>query len=617
MTSEIFTENQNMNASMIGGEPSSASHCRQNMILQEKELQLEEQKNLVKELQKRIQKLEDIVMQQEQKDPPRNHPPPSAAAIKEEEKKEDKHMATPDKMSRIDSSPAVAYRSFSVSFEENLRQRARGESHGQDPRETAPSPSSSSNALTGSYAAKEEETSSSHLHGHHRQQHLSPIQESIPPKKLLLPTIIYEFIKIEILGEGQEHPKISTSVAQETDAIMQDFLRIPSKLETLIMFGTLICLDSYLYVLTYLPIKAAWGIFRLLSSLIPFNTTFLFHRRHFYHLLQITIILSVYLLVLQPISISFLYHWIRGQNMLKLYVLMGMVEVFDRLMCSFGQDALDSLYWNITSRPTHTRTCISLVVVFGYVAFHSAILFVHVATLNVAINSSDSTALLTVLISGNFAEIKSTVFKKYNKQNLFKILTSDICERFKLTLFLGIILFLNYTQGGVTRHVQKDYAQMWILVIIAEILCDWIKHCFITKFNFIQSNVYEDYALILAGDVTGIGHEGVNLDHTHAVVKRVGLAQIPMVCVMARFFREALRYYALNSEMCILWWNIGIELFCALFVTKVVLGIVIAWYSRKVLAMAPPLEEDGNGHHGEKNGLRTADGRKNHKQAVV
>ena len=34
--------------------------------------------------------------------------------------------------------------------------------------------------------------------------------------------------------------------------------------------------------------------------------------------------------------------------MLKLYVLMAMVEVFDRLMCSFGQDALDSLYWNTT-----------------------------------------------------------------------------------------------------------------------------------------------------------------------------------------------------------------------------------------------------------------------------
>ena len=50
---------------------------------------------------------------------------------------------------------------------------------------------------------------------------------------------------------------------------------------------------------------------------------------------------------------------------------------------------------------------------------HSLFLFVHVATLSVAVNSADN-ALMTLLIGGNFAEIKSTVFKKYNKQNLFK-----------------------------------------------------------------------------------------------------------------------------------------------------------------------------------------------------
>ena len=77
-----------------------------------------------------------------------------------------------------------------------------------------------------------------------------------------------------------------------------------------------------------------------------------------------------------------------------------------------------------------------------YAALHTLILFVHVATLNVAMNSADQ-ALLTLLISGNFAEIKSTVFKKYNKAALFKITTSDICERFKLSLFLGLVLVLN------------------------------------------------------------------------------------------------------------------------------------------------------------------------------
>ena len=227
--------------------------------------------------------------------------------------------------------------------------------------------------------------------------------------------------------------------------------------------------------------------------------------------------------------------------MLKLYVLIAIVEVFDRLLCSFGQDAWDSLYWNTTRRPRHPRMFVSIIVVGVYVTIHSLFLFVHVATLSVAVNSADN-ALLTLLISGNFAEIKSTVFKKYNKQNLFKITTSDICERFKLALFLLLILFLNRFQGEMTTSMVHDYYSMCGIVFAAELISDWIKHSFITKFNLIKSSIYFDYALILSGDVTGIGHEGLNLDYTHAAVKRLGLAQIPLVCVTARYLHETVRF---------------------------------------------------------------------------
>jgi len=210
-------------------------------------------------------------------------------------------------------------------------------------------------------------------------------------------------------------------------------------------------------------------------------------------------------------------------------------------MCSFGQDALDSLYWNTTRRPYHPRMIASMVVVLVYTIIHSLILFVHAATLNVAMNSADS-ALMSLLIGGNFAEIKSTVFKKYNKQNLFNITTSDICERFKLVLFLGLVLLLNCTQGGMNQEMVNDYINMSLIILGAEMVCDWIKHSFITKFNFIKSSVYLDYSLVMAGDLTGIGHEASHIEQTHAVVKRLGFAQIPLICVMLRYLREAARY---------------------------------------------------------------------------
>jgi hypothetical protein len=46
--------------------------------------------------------------------------------------------------------------------------------------------------------------------------------------------------------------------------------------------------------------------------------------------------------------------------------------------------------------------------------------------------------------------------------------------------------------------------------------------------------------------VTGIGHEH-NLDLSHAVVKRIGFAQIPLVCVMFRLVREAYKYALRNN----------------------------------------------------------------------
>jgi hypothetical protein len=232
---------------------------------------------------------------------------------------------------------------------------------------------------------------------------------------------------------------------------------------------------------------------------------------------------------------------------------------------------------------------ISVLVVLFYVGFHTLILFVHVATLNVAMNSADH-ALLTLLISGNFAEIKSTVFKKYNKPNLFKITASDVCERFKLALFLGLVLVLNQSQGMTWSQVL-DYTRMCGIVWCTEMMADWIKHSFITKFNYIPSQVYKEYALLLAGDVTGIGQkEGINLDHSHAVVKRIGLAQVPLVCVLARYVTEAARYSTWSRDV-----KVGAVsvVWCMLLALKYALGRWLQHVSQGKLQNAPELVPPG------------------------
>ena len=112
-------------------------------------------------------------------------------------------------------------------------------------------------------------------------------------------------------------------------------------------------------------------------------------------------------------------------------------------MVSFGQDPLDSLFYSVSMKHTKTRYVRSLslspsypsplkeeadiqlnppthlrhlttnfLVATCYVLAHAILLFIHIVTLFVAVNSADQ-ALLTLLISNNFAEMKSSVFKRY------------------------------------------------------------------------------------------------------------------------------------------------------------------------------------------------------------
>lgn len=60
---------------------------------------------------------------------------------------------------------------------------------------------------------------------------------------------------------------------------------------------------------------------------------------------------------LQFLDMSRIYHHIRGQEMIKLYVIISMVEIFDRLLCSFGQDVLDSLYWTVRGLRYSRHVC--------------------------------------------------------------------------------------------------------------------------------------------------------------------------------------------------------------------------------------------------------------------
>ncbi|KAF7587837.1 hypothetical protein BBP40_006660 [Aspergillus hancockii] len=297
--------------------------------------------------------------------------------------------------------------------------------------------------------------------------------------------------------------------------------------------------------------------------------------------------------VLMYFDASRMYHWIRGQAAIKLYVIYNVLEVSDRLFAAIGQDVLECLFSReaLERRPDGRSKVFRpfglFLLALAYTVVHATALFYQVMTLNVAVNSY-SNALITLLLSNQFVEIKSTVFKKFEKENLFQLTCADVVERFQLWLMLTIIASRNIVETGAFNfignlgssfgsqststnstplstpprtmssilpqsftivpssiiasfsHVNSflpTLAQVlgpFLVVLGSEMLVDWLKHAYIGKFNNTRPAIYGRFLDVLTKDYYTNAFGDQNL------TRRLGLPVIPLSCL---FFRVSVQTY--------------------------------------------------------------------------
>ncbi|KAL5339465.1 eukaryotic membrane protein family-domain-containing protein [Aspergillus crustosus] len=298
--------------------------------------------------------------------------------------------------------------------------------------------------------------------------------------------------------------------------------------------------------------------------------------------------------ILMYFDASRMYHWIRGQAAIKLYVIYNVLEVSDRLFAAIGQDVLECLFSReaLERRPDGRSKIFRpfglFLLALGYTVVHSTALFYQVMTLNVAVNSY-SNALITLLLSNQFVEIKGSVFKKFERENLFQLTCADVVERFQLWLMLTIIASRNMVETGVFQlgssiistsvsgpasatnstplstppkssssilpqaftlvpsslmasfsHVNSflpALAQVlgpFLVVLGSEMFVDWLKHAYINKFNNTRPAIYGRFLDILAKDYYTNAFGDQNL------TRRLGLPIIPLSCL---FFRVSVQTY--------------------------------------------------------------------------
>lgn len=149
---------------------------------------------------------------------------------------------------------------------------------------------------------------------------------------------------------------------------------------------------------------------------------------------------------IKEIDTSRLYHLIRGQTIIRLHVIFGVLEIMEKLCGAFGHDSLDALFdtsrLDLAASKRRSSRIIFFFISVLYISFHTLILFYQVMCLNVAINSYNN-VLLTLLLSNQFVEIKGSVFKRFEVGNLFQLACADVAERFQLSVFLAIITARN------------------------------------------------------------------------------------------------------------------------------------------------------------------------------
>ncbi|GER37169.1 transmembrane anterior posterior transformation protein 1 [Striga asiatica] len=306
---------------------------------------------------------------------------------------------------------------------------------------------------------------------------------------------------------------------KERERVYDTIFRLPWRCELLINFGFFVCFDSFLSLLTIMPTRIIITFWKLLK-------TRQFKRPSSAELSDFGcfIVLVSGVTVLQQADISLIYHMIRGQGIIKLYVVYNVLEVFDKLCQSFGGDVMQALFnsadglancspenmqfwlWRFISDEALAITSSNILLIIILLSFNASSC-AQAITLSTCIVAHNN-ALFAMLVSNNFAEIKSNVFKRYSKDN-----------------------------------VQSLNA---LVVYMCEVMIDIIKHSFIAKFNDIKPIAFSEF-------LEDLCKQKLNMETENGKKSLLTFVPLAPACVVIRVLRPV---YAAHLPYNPLLWRI-------------------------------------------------------------
>jgi len=115
----------------------------------------------------------------------------------------------------------------------------------------------------------------------------------------------------------------------------------------------------------------------------------------------------------------------------------------------------------------------------------------------------------------------------------------DIVERFRLGIFLLVVILHNVYDMSwyITATWLTNLIKLVGLIIGTELLIDWTKHCFVTKFNNISHETYPKFLAFLQYDAlcnSPYAHRIQYIGKFISQTKRIGFVPLPLACVTVR-----------------------------------------------------------------------------------
>ncbi|XP_031498453.1 protein POLLEN DEFECTIVE IN GUIDANCE 1 [Nymphaea colorata] len=393
---------------------------------------------------------------------------------------------------------------------------------------------------------------------------------------------------------GGNSLRITASVGNEKkrQRVYNTMFHVPWRCELLINVGFFVCLDSFLSLLTIMPARIIMTFWTFLN-MRQFKKPCAADLSDF----GCFVVLICGVTLLQAIDISLIYHIIRGQGTLKLYVVYNVLEIFDKLCQSFGGDVVQVLFNSAEGVANCSQECMTFELMrfildqtIAVIAFivHSFILLAQAITLSTCIVAHNN-ALLALLVSNNFAEIKSNVFKRLSKENLHMLVYYDTIERFHITAYIIFVLAQNILEAEGSWF--GSFLTNAALVYMCEVVIDIIKHSFLAKFNDIKPEAYSEFLEALCKQTLNVEPEEGR--------KQLTFIPLAPACVVIRVLTPI---YTAHLPYCPLWWRFfWICILTSLtYVTLVILKIMVGmglrlhatWYIKRCLKKKQHLHFD-------------------------